>query len=118
MTRAAPTARSGADGTEQVGPFVADIAGRARARDDAGPHPGQGALLTDPGLVLEPELDRLAIGGGGQRLFHYGGEVFLKACCAASSVCGWRGHTDRRVNLSCPRIRPTWRSERSTTPGA
>ena len=48
------------------------------------------ALLTDPRFVLEPDLYRLSGGGGGKRLFHQACEVFLNACCAASSVCGWR----------------------------
>ena len=52
-----------ADGAEQVGPVVAAVARRARARAAAGPEPGDGALLADPGFVLEPDLERLAVGG-------------------------------------------------------
>ena len=50
-----------ADGAEQVGALVALIGGlagrvprRAHCRDEA-------VLLADPGFVLEPDLDRLAL---------------------------------------------------------
>ena len=50
----------GADRAEQVGPTVAAVARRSGPGATARPDPGQGALLTDSGLVLKPDLDRLA----------------------------------------------------------
>ncbi len=50
----------GADGAEDVGPFVAAVAGASWARADARPDPCQRALLADPRLVLEPDFQRLA----------------------------------------------------------
>ena len=61
----------GADGGEDVGPFVAAVARAWRARAEAGPDTGQRALLADPGLVLEPDLQRLA---AGRRRLHDLGE--------------------------------------------
>ena len=101
----------GTDGAEDVGPIVAAVARRPRARADAGPDAGQRAFLADPGLVLEPDLQRLVAGRGRQGVAYDVGEVFLKASCAASSACGWRGRTDRRVKRSLLNSRPTWRSE-------
>ena len=90
----------GADSTEQVGPFVSAVARGPGSRADTSPDAGERALLSDAGLVLEPDLDRLVVGVVGQRLGYQGCEVFLKASWAASSACGWRGRTDRRVKLS------------------
>src|SRR3546814_16212916 len=83
-----------AGGPEDVGPLVAGIAWCAWAGADTGPHPGQRALLADPRLILEPDLQRLVERAVRQRPFHQSGEVFLNACCAASSACGWRCRTD------------------------
>src|SRR4051795_10933115 len=71
----------GADRAEQVGPGVAAVARRPGAGAAPRPHPGQGALLADAGLVLEPDLDRLAAGVLGQRSRHQIGEAFLNAAC-------------------------------------
>jgi hypothetical protein len=61
-----------ADGAEDVGPLVAGVARRPRPRAALRPDPGQRALLADPRLVLEPDLERSAPGGlgdcGGYRL--------------------------------------------------
>jgi hypothetical protein len=72
----------GADGTEDVGPFVAGVARRAWAAASVGPDAGQRALLADPsvrrengprtvfwpGSLLEPYLQRLGPGVLRQRV--------------------------------------------------
>jgi hypothetical protein len=45
-------------------------------------------LLPDPGFVLEPDLDPLALGSLRQGIPAQDGEVCLKVFCAAKS---WRG---------------------------
>jgi len=49
-----------ADRTEQVGPSVAAVARRSGPGATTRPDPRQGALLAHSGLVLKPDLDRLA----------------------------------------------------------
>src|SRR4051794_15386949 len=83
-----PGAPRGADGTEDVDPGVATVARRAGPCAAPRPEAGGGALLADPRLVLEPDLDRLAGGVLGQRRRHQAGEVFLNASCAAGSLAG------------------------------
>lgn len=56
----------GANCPEDIGPFVAQIARRARPRSPLRPNPRQRALLTNAGFVLEPDLQRLAAGVLGQ----------------------------------------------------
>jgi hypothetical protein len=79
---------------EQVGPVVALVVRRARPRSTLGPDPGQRALLADPGLILEPDFDRLAFGAVGDLRRDCRGEVFLNVSWASSSAFGWRGLTD------------------------
>ncbi len=67
------------DRTEQVGALVALVGGLARPRSAPGPLAHEAVLLADPGLVLEPELDRLSLGDAGQVGAQGGGEVFLNA---------------------------------------
>ena len=76
----------------------------------ARPDPGQGALLADAGLVLEPDLDRLAAGVLGQRLLRQAGEAFLNASCAAGSLSGCFGRTESRARPSRRSTLPTERS--------
>ena len=52
------------------------------------------ALLADPGLILEPDFDRLAFGPVGDLRRDGRGEVFLNVSWASSSALGWRGLTD------------------------
>jgi hypothetical protein len=66
-------------GAEQIGPVVASIARRARSASTLCPNPGQGALLANPGLVLEPDFDRLAMGMLWKPRGNRRGEVFLNA---------------------------------------
>ena len=62
---------------EQVGPVVALVVRRAGPRSTLGPDAGQRALLADPGLILEPDFDRLAFGAVGDLRRDCRGEVFL-----------------------------------------
>ncbi len=55
-----------ADCAEYVCPLVALVTRRPRPGAAPGPDPGQGALLADPCLILEPDLDRLAAGVFGE----------------------------------------------------
>jgi hypothetical protein len=66
----------GADRAEQGGAVVAIVAHRGRTRTARRPKIGQRALLADTGLVLEPDLDRLADRRGRQHLGYAGGEVY------------------------------------------
>jgi hypothetical protein len=79
---------------EQVGPVVALVVRRAGPRSTLGPDAGQRALLADPGLILEPDFDRLAFGAVGDLRRDGRGEVFLNVSWASSSALGWRGLTD------------------------
>src|SRR5882672_11341155 len=86
------TLRTG--GAKQVGPIVALVVRRAGPCATLGPDAGQRALLADPGLILEPDFDRLAFGAVGDLRRDCRGEVFLNICWASPSACGWRGLTD------------------------
>src|SRR6202040_2490745 len=79
---------------EQIGPVVTLVARRAGPRSTLGPDAGQRSLLADPGLVLEPDFDRLAFGAVGDLRRDCRGEVFLNVSWAAASAWGWRGLTD------------------------
>src|SRR4051794_6875717 len=96
-----------ADRAERVGPGVAAVAGRPGPGAATRPDPGQRALLADAGLVLKPDLDRLAAGVLGQRLAYQLGEAFLNAAWAASSAFGCLGLTDRRAEPSPGPALPT-----------
>ena len=85
-----------AGGAEDVGPLVAGIARRPRARAALRPDPGERALLANPGLVLEPDLERLGPRRLGDRRGYRLAEVFLNAACAAGSTFGWCGRTESR----------------------
>ncbi len=67
------------DGAEKVGAFVALVGGLARPRSASRPLPHEAVLLADPGLVLEPDLDRLSLGDAGQVGAQGGREVFLNS---------------------------------------
>ncbi len=66
-----------ADGTEDVGRLVARIAHGTGPRAAPCPQARQGSFLTDPGLILEPDLDALAPDAGRERRGDPVGEVFL-----------------------------------------
>jgi hypothetical protein len=67
-------------------------------------------LLADAGLILKPDLDRLAAGVLGQRRLDEPGEAFLNAACAAASAFGCFGLTDRRAKPRRCSSLPTERS--------
>jgi hypothetical protein len=83
-------------GAQNIGPVAPLVARRARPGAPLRPYPGQGALLADPRLVLEPDLDRLAARLLRQNLDYLVGEVFLKAAWASGSALGLCGRTDSR----------------------
>jgi hypothetical protein len=72
-----PRARAArwADRAEQVGPGIALVAGRDRARAALGPEAGERALLANASLVLPPELQRLSASVLRQSLVYEGGEA-------------------------------------------
>ena len=80
-----------ANGGEEVGGGVALVSGLSRSAAASCPQTGQRALLADPGLILEPDLDRLALGQVGQMGAQRAREVFLYASTIAPSCAGWRG---------------------------
>ena len=89
-------ARSGADGAEQVGVGISLIGGQARTRPLLRPDPRPAVLLSQPGLVLEPDLDPLAFGQIGYVGRERAGEVFFNAsitrwsclgCCGRPLMC-------------------------------
>lgn len=81
-------APGGTDGAEQIGRVVALIGGQARPCAFPGPDPGLPVLLTDPGLVLEPDFDGLVFGDVAQMRGERGGEVFLNISIIPSSCFG------------------------------
>jgi hypothetical protein len=99
-----------ADRAEQVGPRVAAVPGRPGPGAAPRPDPGQRALPADPGLVPEPDLDRLAAGVLGERSARQRGEACRKAARAASSASGCFGRTERRAKPSRRSASPTDRS--------
>ena len=98
------------DGTEEIGPLIAGIAGRAGSGAAPGPDAGDRALLADPCFILEPDLQRLAPCPRGDRRSYRFGEVFLNAACAPGSDFGCCGRTDSRRKPSAASCLPTLRS--------
>lgn len=81
-------AAGGADGAEQPGRNVTVVAGCGWSAAAPGPDVGQGALLADPGFILEPDFYRCSADCGGERLGRQRGEVFLNVAWAAASFWG------------------------------
>ncbi len=76
------------DRAEDVGGVVTVVAHRRRSGATRRPQIRQGALLADPGFILEPDLDRFSSRLRRQDLGYLGSEVFLKAACASASFLG------------------------------
>jgi hypothetical protein len=74
-----------ANGSEQVGAVVALIGRLAWPRSAPCPLPHDPVLLADAGLVLEPDLDRLALGEVGEVGPQRTWEVFLNSATIRSS---------------------------------
>src|SRR4030095_10476342 len=85
--RAAPLAAARA---EQVGGGEALLAHAARADPLLVPDVGDAALLADPGLVHEPQLDPLPRVLAREPLDQVG-QSFLTRSCAFRSASGWIG---------------------------
>lgn len=73
--RALPPGRT--DGAEQIGVLVTLVGGLARPRAFAGPLSDKAVLLAEPGLILEPDLDRLSRRNRAQVCRERSTEVFL-----------------------------------------
>ena len=99
-----------ADGAEQIGALVALIGRLPGPRAAPGPLPDEAVLLADPGLVLEPDLDRLALGKVGEVGLQRGGEVFLNAAIVSAFWPGWRGRALMWEKPICFSSLPTVRS--------
>ena len=85
-----------ADGADNPGRLIADIAASARGMAALPPNITGASLLPDPGLVLAPDLKPLGLGMRRGNLVQASSKApFLKACCAFSSLCGWRGRVLR-----------------------
>src|ERR1700677_4443796 len=100
----------GADRAEQVCGVVTAVADHQRPRADgplalpfhpavpdgpfgkSRPHVCMRALLSDPIVVLKPDLDRSSGSGAKQAFFRMELKFSLKACCVASSFLGRYGH--------------------------
>ena len=74
-----------ADRAKQIGALVALVGRLAGARSAARPLPHDPVLLTDAGLVLEPDLDGLARREIDQVGLQRGREVFLNSVTMRSS---------------------------------
>ena len=85
-----------ADCAENAGRFVARVADGAGAGAALRPDPCQRALLTHPGFILEPDLERFAARRLGEGRRYRPEEVFLNASCSAGSAFGCCGRTDSR----------------------
>ena len=64
-----------ADRTKQIGAFIALVGGLARPRSAPRPLPDDAVLLADAGLILEPDLDGLALRDAGEVGAQGDGEV-------------------------------------------
>ena len=95
---------------EQIGPGIAAIAWCRRTTATLGPHPGERALLTNPGLILPPDFERFAGCFGRQGSGNQASEVFLCVSWQVLSCSGWNGRTDSLRNDNLASSLPTLRS--------
>jgi len=107
--RRAGSAR-GADRAEQPGALIALVGRLTRPRSASCPLADNPVLLADPGLVLEPDLDGLALPDAGQVGVQRDRKVFLNASTVRASWPGWRGRALRCEKPSALRSLPTVRS--------
>ena len=90
-----------ADGSKQVGPFIASIAWSTRAGTTFRPDTGYRSLLSDPCLIGEPDFHRFAGRIGRQSGCYKGRKLALKTACSSGLLCGCCGRTEmcRNDNL-------------------
>ena len=104
----------GADGAEYIGRLCALILRRPGPGSPPCPAPGEVGLLTNAGLVLEPNLYGCIGGQGLADLCHTGGEVFLKSSSAHPFWARWRGRAVILTKFMARSIRPTLLSSMET----
>lgn len=73
-----------ANGAKQIGVVIALVGGLSRPRSASCPLANLAVFLSDPGLVLEPNLDRLALWDVGEMSFQRRWEVFLNAAIVSA----------------------------------
>jgi hypothetical protein len=98
------------DGAEQIGAIIALVGWLARAGATPGPLPDDPVLLSDPGFVLEPDLDPFALGDVGEMRLQGRREVFLNASMVVAFWPGWRGRALTWEKPICFRSLPIVRS--------
>ena len=84
-------AASRTDRAEQIGVVVSLVSRLCGPRSAPGPLANEAVLLADPGLILEPYLDRRRLGQTVEMSLQRAWEVFLNASTIRSSCAGWRG---------------------------
>jgi len=99
-----------ADGAEQVDAIVALVGRLARASATPGPLPDDPVLLSDPGFVLEPDLDTFSLGDVGEMRLQGRREVFLNASIIPAFWPGWRARALTWEKPICFRSLPIVRS--------
>ena len=78
-------AASGTDRAEQIGVVVALVGGLPWPRSTLGPLADKAVLLADPGLILEPDLDRRCLRQPFEMSLQRAREVFLNPSTIRSS---------------------------------
>ena len=94
------------DCAKQIGVGVALIGGQARARSGLRPNAHAAVLLSQPGFVLEPDLEPLGLGQTGYVGCQRTGKVFLNASITSGSCLGCCGRP-----LMCEKDSTASRSE-------
>lgn len=99
-----------ADRAEEIGVLVALIGRLAGSRPSPRPLSDDPVLLPDPSLVLEPDLDPLALRQMPDMSVQGPGEVFLNSSMTLGSCPGCRGRALMWEKPSAVRILPMVRS--------
>ena len=86
-----PFATRGTDGSKQIGVLIALTGGLTRSRSTPRPLANLSVLVADPGFILEPNLDWLALRDMGEMRLQRLAEVFLNAAIVSAFWPGWRG---------------------------
>ena len=99
-----------ADGAKEIGVLIALVGWLGGSCSTLGPLPDEAVLLADAGFILEPDLDRLALGYPLEMGRERTREVFLKAAMVSPSCIGCRGRALICEKPSSFRSLPTERS--------